>query len=71
MILEKSAATEVIALTAFNSAAVADVSLTTTENLLSEALVELLTVIAAKLAAVVSEIVACIYVASTALRLVA
>ena len=67
VIFEKSAATEVIVLTAFNSAAVAVISLTTTENLFSEALVALSTVIATKLATVVAEIVACIYVAFTLL----
>ena len=49
----------------------ADVSLTTKEYLLSEDLVLLLTDIAAKLAIVVSETVACIYVALTAFREVA
>ena len=70
-IFEASTATEVLACIEFNSAAVAPVSLITNENLLSEDLEELLVDIAAKLATVVSETVACIYVALTASRAVA
>ena len=70
-IFEASTETEVLACTEFNSAAVEPVSLITNENLLSEDLEELLVDIAAKLATVVSETVACIYVALTASRAVA
>ena len=67
VILLKSAATEDLATTEFNAAAVAVVSLTTKENLLREVLVELLTAIAAMLAIEVSDTDASMYVALTAL----
>ena len=69
--LSASTATEVLACNAINSAAVAPVSLITKENLLREDLVELLVDMAVKLAIVVSDTVACIYVALTASRAVA
>ena len=62
-----SIATEVIDLTEFSVAAVADVSLTVNVNALSDVLELLLTDIAAKLAAVVCATVAVIDVALTAL----
>ena len=64
-VLEKSGAIEVFAITEFNSAAVADVSLTTKENLLREVLVALSTAIPAMFAIEVSVTDACIYVAGT------